>query len=141
MHRPAVVALLLLLLACTPSGLRAQAKTATPIKHLVVMFDENDSFDHYFATYPYAQPNLDGPDYFGQPKDGTPLVNGLTPTLLTNNESNWGLGTIGDPQSFDVMASGTIMGMFDFNPNHDHHDRKLILDPTTGQVFDDSGGH
>lgn len=25
-------------------------KTATPIKHLVVIFQENVSFDHYFAT-------------------------------------------------------------------------------------------
>jgi phospholipase C len=38
----------------------AAAKTATPIKHLVVIFDENISFDHYFATYPHAKPNLDG---------------------------------------------------------------------------------
>jgi phospholipase C len=29
-------------------------KTATPIKHLVVLFHENVSFDHYFATYPKA---------------------------------------------------------------------------------------
>ncbi|MDR5820252.1 alkaline phosphatase family protein [Caballeronia sp. LZ043] len=30
-------------------------KTATPIKHLVVIFGENVSFDHYFATYPNAK--------------------------------------------------------------------------------------
>ncbi|MGA7204992.1 MAG: alkaline phosphatase family protein, partial [Specibacter sp.] len=28
--------------------------TATPIKHVVVIFQENVSFDHYFATYPQA---------------------------------------------------------------------------------------
>src|SRR5436305_1190476 len=28
------------------------AFTATPIKHLVVIFQENVSFDHYFGTYP-----------------------------------------------------------------------------------------
>ena len=28
--------------------------TATPIKHLVVIYQENVSFDHYFATYPQA---------------------------------------------------------------------------------------
>ena len=28
--------------------------TATPIKHVVVIFNENRSFDHYFATYPTA---------------------------------------------------------------------------------------
>jgi phospholipase C len=34
-------------------------RTATPIKHLVVIFDENVSFDHYFGTYPKAM-NTDG---------------------------------------------------------------------------------
>ena len=29
-------------------------KTTTPIKHLVIIFGENISFDHYFATYPVA---------------------------------------------------------------------------------------
>ena len=29
-------------------------QTATPIKHLVVIFGENISFDHYFGTYPNA---------------------------------------------------------------------------------------
>lgn len=28
--------------------------TTTPIKYLVVIFDENISFDHYFGTYPVA---------------------------------------------------------------------------------------
>src|SRR6516164_9844293 len=28
--------------------------TKTPIKHLVIIFNENRSFDHYFATYPNA---------------------------------------------------------------------------------------
>ncbi|VXB78419.1 phospholipase C [Arthrobacter sp. 8AJ] len=31
-----------------------QDATATPIKHVVVLFQENVSFDHYFATYPKA---------------------------------------------------------------------------------------
>jgi phospholipase C len=33
--------------------------TTTPIKHLVVIFDENISYDHYFGTYPHAA-NTDG---------------------------------------------------------------------------------
>ncbi len=49
--------------------------TATPIKHLVVIFDENVSFDHYFGTYPYAQNN--GGEYTFTAKRGTPQVNGL----------------------------------------------------------------
>ena len=32
----------------------AAPNTATPIRHLVVIFQENVSFDHYFATYPHA---------------------------------------------------------------------------------------
>ena len=39
---------------------RSRRRTATPIKHLVVIFDENVSFDHYFGTYPFAA-NTDGP--------------------------------------------------------------------------------
>ncbi len=34
-----------------------EVRTATPIKHLVVIFQENVSFDHYFGTYPNAQNN------------------------------------------------------------------------------------
>jgi phospholipase C len=48
--------------------------TATPIKHLVVIFDENISFDHYFGTYPFAA-NTDGSTFHARP--GTPTVNGL----------------------------------------------------------------
>ena len=34
-------------------------ETTTPIKHIVVLFQENISFDHYFGTYPHAA-NLPG---------------------------------------------------------------------------------
>ncbi|MFF7653885.1 phospholipase C [Streptomyces sp. NPDC007983] len=37
----------------------AAQRTATPVKHVVVIFDENISFDHYFGTYPQAA-NTDG---------------------------------------------------------------------------------
>jgi phospholipase C len=51
------------------------ARTATPIEHLVVIFQENVSFDHYFATYPVAL-NPPGQPFF-QASDDTPSVNGL----------------------------------------------------------------
>ncbi len=57
-------------------------RTATPIQHLVVIFQENVSFDHYFGTYPVAA-NTDGTPFHARP--GTPSVNGLTPALLTAN--------------------------------------------------------
>jgi phospholipase C len=57
--------------------------TATPIKHLVVIFSENISFDHYFGTYPHAA-NTDGTP-FRAARD-TPSVNGLEQAgLLTAN--------------------------------------------------------
>ncbi|HTW74230.1 MAG TPA: alkaline phosphatase family protein [Steroidobacteraceae bacterium] len=58
-------------------------ETATPIKHLVVIYDENVSFDHYFGTYPHAS-NLSGEPPF-YPAPYTPKVNNLSEALLTNN--------------------------------------------------------
>ena len=68
------------------SEYRVVAPTSTPIKHLVVIFDENESFDHYFGTYPYAA-NTDGTPFHAKP--GTPKVNGLTPSLLNHNPNSY----------------------------------------------------
>ncbi|MFC5501801.1 phospholipase C [Lysinimonas soli] len=57
--------------------------TSTPITHLVVIFQENVSFDHYFATYPVAA-NPAGEPKFWAAKN-TPTVNGLGSALLTSN--------------------------------------------------------
>jgi phospholipase C len=68
------------------------SSTRTPIRNLVVIFDENVSFDHYFATYPYAA-NPPGEPGF-HPRPGTPTVDNLanditsigpTGPLLTHN--------------------------------------------------------
>ncbi len=68
-------------LAATAAG-----PTATPIKHLVVIFQENVSFDHYFGTYPYAANNAGEPAFHAAP--GTPKVNGLTRALLRHNPNS-----------------------------------------------------
>src|SRR5215510_8859486 len=57
--------------------------TETPIKHVIVLFQENISFDHYFGTYPNAL-NLPGEPVF-HAAPGTPTVNGLTEALLAAN--------------------------------------------------------
>jgi phospholipase C len=58
-------------------------QTQTPIKHLVVIFGENISFDHYFGTYPNAA-NTDGTKFTAAP--GTPKANTLvTSGTLTKN--------------------------------------------------------
>ena len=61
-------------------------QTATPIRHLVVIFQENVSFDHYFATYPTATNPPSEPVFYARP--GTPSVNGLTPELLNHNPNS-----------------------------------------------------
>jgi phospholipase C len=75
-------------LACVGSGgAFAQgadkSSTTTPIKHLVVIFQENVSFDHYFGTYPNAANPAGEPAFHAAKK--TLSVNGLTNDLLTNN--------------------------------------------------------
>lgn len=69
--------------------------TTTPIHHLVVIFGENISFDHYFGTYPNAA-NPEGEPQF-TPLPNTPTVNNLlSGGLLTNNPNlynNTGNGT------------------------------------------------
>ncbi|MGA1999718.1 MAG: alkaline phosphatase family protein [Terriglobales bacterium] len=62
---------------------RNDTPTATPIKHVVVIFQENVSFDHYFATYPFATNPTGEPEFHARP--GTPSVNGLDTTLLHFN--------------------------------------------------------
>ena len=62
---------LLLCLGLVPAALAQHdsddSTTATPIKHVVVIFQENVSFDHYFGTYPHAAKNLDGTQYSPAP--------------------------------------------------------------------------
>jgi phospholipase C len=61
--------------------------TATPIKHLVVIFQENISFDHYFATYPHAVNPPNEPAFHHV--DDTPRVNNLlSGGLLTENPNS-----------------------------------------------------
>jgi len=80
------------------TGLHAAPDTATPIKHLVVLFQENVSFDHYFGTYPNAQ-NLAGEPPF-RARAGTPEVNTLeTAGLLHSNPNK------ANPENGDAAAA------------------------------------
>ena len=69
-------------IVCATFASPASAAT-TPIGHLVVIYDENVSVDHYFGTYPNAA-NLPGDMPFNA-KPGTPAVDGLSGALLTSN--------------------------------------------------------
>ena len=89
MWKPFVVALLVALLCNPPLAIArpdhgnvgpSSPATTTPIRHLIVIFDENISFDHYFGTYPSAANPPGEPEFIAKP--GTPVVNGLTSTLV-----------------------------------------------------------
>jgi len=67
-------------------GNQTGSGTTYPIHNIVVIFQENVSFDHYFATYPKAL-NLAGEPRFDAKPD-TPTVNGLDQGLLNNNQNS-----------------------------------------------------
>lgn len=77
------------------------SQTKTPIKHLVVIFQENVAFDHYFATYPYAT-NPDGEPLFS-PSPNTSSINGLTNPGLTDNNTN-----LANPFRLDRSQASTV---------------------------------
>jgi phospholipase C len=86
----------LALSAATASADRDDARdrgipTKTPIKHLVVIFQENISYDHYFGTYPNAL-NSPGETPF-KAKHHTPLNN----NLLTPLDVDHGFKPLGGP--------------------------------------------
>ena len=62
------------------------AAPATPLEHIVVIFQENVSFDHYFGTYPLAENKAGEPVFF--PSSATPSVNGLNAHLLAHNPNS-----------------------------------------------------
>jgi phospholipase C len=109
--------------------------TATPIKHVVVIFQENVSFDHYFGTYPHAA-NTDGQKFTALP--GTPAVDGLLPAtspslppalrhttnLLTANPN------AAEPQRLDSSAGGVVpgQGQLTCDQDHDYTDEQTAFD-------------
>ena len=90
-------------LAPLPAMAASTTGTVTPIQHVVVLFQENVSFDHYFGTYPNAANNGGETTYAGVPapaftaKTNTPSVNGLTPALLQHNPNKDTSGNVANP--------------------------------------------
>lgn len=73
-----------LLASARAENAHQETETATPIRHLVVIYQENVSFDHYFGTYPSAV-NPPGEPTF-QARSDTPRANTLvTADLLLKN--------------------------------------------------------
>src|ERR1700683_1286777 len=132
----AAVLLAVNLALLTPTGLPANDSklqkgndfggfsTTTPIKHLVVVFQENVSFDHYFATYPVAA-NPKGEIQFNAAPN-TPSVNGLTPGLLAQNHNGDGSGNTYVPFRLDPSQNYTCDQDHDYTPEQQAFDSGLM---------------
>jgi phospholipase C len=110
------------------AGAQTISNTSTPIQHVVVIFQENVSFDHYFATYPNAANPGSGPIFV--PRKGahpTPTVNGLAGPLMTRNPNS--------VQPFRIDRSQAIL----CDQSHDYTgEQKAIRRGTDGQNLSDS---
>ena len=109
---------------------RQGGSTATPIKHLVVIFQENVSFDHYFGTYPKAA-NTSGQPFHAA--KGTPKVNNLANTpgaggtgnLLTNNPNQDAAGHQVNPRRYDPANINDVLTC---DQDHDYGDEQKAFD-------------
>jgi len=109
------VAVVTAMVPSAAAGSRTVAKSSgTPIKHLVVIFQENVSFDHYFGTYPRAT-NSSGQPFHGGGHSGS--VNSLINTagvggkgnLLTNNPNREAGGNQVNPRRLDPANINDIL--------------------------------
>src|ERR1700753_3542049 len=99
--------------------------TKTPIKHLVVIFNENRSFDHYFGTYPNAL-NVEGEPRFVAAKGTQTDINNLLspPGLLDNNPNlNPANGTgASNPFRLDRTQANTSDQSHSYEPEQKAYD-------------------
>ncbi len=94
--------------------------TTTPIKHLVIIFQENESFDHYFGSYPKAKNSPGEPRFVGSP--ATPSVNGLDRGLLVQNPN----GATTPPFRLDRSQNYTCDQSHNYTPEQQAFDAGLM---------------
>jgi phospholipase C len=107
--------------------------TKTPIQHLIVVFQENVSYDHYFGTYPDATNPPGEPAFHALP--GTPASNNYlsNPSLLTNNPNKDSHGVTINPYRLDRSQAVTC------DQDHDYDDEQKAFDGNangTGAAMD-----
>jgi phospholipase C len=106
------------------------SETATPIKHVVVIYQENVSFDHYFGTYPHAA-NTDGQRFRARPR--TPRVDGL-PAINPNSAQPKRL------DSTPTGAAGGPGGQLTCDQDHNYSDEQKAFDGGKMDLFVQSVG-
>lgn len=99
------------------------ASTTTPIKHIVVIFQENIAFDHYFATYPKAANPAGEPRFSSSPN--TPSINGLTTAGILTNNTN-----LANPFRIDRSQ---VVSITPCNPTHEY---RLLQKSFNGGLMD-----
>jgi phospholipase C len=119
----AILALSALLFSRAPTHAAPGPETSTPIKHLVVIFQENISFDHYFGTYPDALNPQGEPSFLADPN--TPSVNGLTAALLNNNPN------AANPRRLDRILSDLVT----CDQNHSYTAEQVAFDQGKMDMF------
>ncbi len=124
---------------------RPASSAATPVKHLVVIFDENISFDHYFGTYPHARKKNGSPFHA---KASTPkTINVLTPALLAHNPNSFNPRRLSRSQALTCdqnhsyeheqeAADNRRMDMFVQFTDHDTCTGQPVLHGASGLVMD-----
>ncbi|MCA1223855.1 phospholipase C [Streptomyces sp. 8L] len=115
------------------------AKTTTPIKHVVVIFGENESFDHYFATYPKAA-NTDGTTFVASSR--TPKVDNLANAkLLKKNPNQYAPKRLGPDQAMtcDQNHSYTPEQLAYDNGKSDKFVQNTETDTCSGGLFGEPG--
>jgi phospholipase C len=136
--RKAMALLLALTITLGPTALPAFAaakpasstpNTATPIKHLVVIFDENVSFDHYFGTYPFAANPGGEPKFIAAPN--TPTVNGLSNALMLSNPNLNSANGTGATNPFRLDRSQAVTN----DQDHDYTAEQLAFDGGLMDLF------
>ena len=105
------------------------------IQHIVVIFQENVSFDHYFGTYPNAL-NLPGETPFIA-LPGTPAVDGLSQSLLPHNpnltNTRNGRGA-SNPFRLSAVSAATA------DQDHSYNQEQLAFDGGAMDLFPRSVG-
>ncbi len=110
--------------------------TTTPIKHVVIIFQENVSFDHYFGTYPHAA-NSDGQPF--KAAKGTPAVDGLLPatdpsippSLQHSTNLLYSNPNAANPLRLDSSATGlpgNAGGQLTCDQDHNYSDEQQSFD-------------
>jgi phospholipase C len=104
----------------------ASIATTTPIQHVVVIFNENISFDHYFGIYPKATNPPGQPRFVAMPN--TPTVNGFSPGLLTNNPNLNSANGAGASNPFRLNRTQALTAdqNHNYGPEQSSFDRGLM---------------